>query len=85
MALTATTLYRSAIFGANSQFHYVTNDTLATVAAANYFGPAAKDNNIRKGDIIIVSGDLDGTEACQVYMVDAVDQDAETNTVVAAA
>lgn len=47
--------------------HYVTNDTLATVAAADYF--ITEYTRLTVGDIIFVSADLDGTPATQQYMV----------------
>ena len=47
--------------------HYATNDTLAVVEAANYFDDAA--DFLSPGDIIIVSGDVDGTPWTQQYLV----------------
>jgi len=45
---------------------YATNDTLATVAGANYFNDAA--TYIETGDLILVSGDIDGTPATNCYV-----------------
>lgn len=40
-------------------WHYATNDDWATVSAAGYFNGARA--HIGVGDIVLVSGDLDGT------------------------
>jgi hypothetical protein len=75
MALTLDTLTRfagGARFpgggaAAPGLYHYATNDTLAVVAAANYFDGAA--DYLQKGAIIIVSADLDGTPKVSTYVV----------------
>lgn len=48
-------------------YGYATNDTKATIEGANYFGGAAK--HLQAGDIIHVSGDLDGTPFHTSYVV----------------
>src|SRR5690606_17761691 len=48
-------------------YHYSTNDTLATVAGSEYFNSEAA--KLKVGDIIIVSGDIDGTPAIIAYVV----------------
>lgn len=48
-------------------YGYATNDTKATVEGANYFGGAVKVLGV--GDIIIVSGDIDGTPFHTSYTV----------------
>ena len=81
MALDATQLFRVAQWGpGNSLFVYLTTDAIATVIVANYFGPAAKDHNIKEHDLIVAI-DTDATTV-DLLVVSAVDQDAQTNTVV---
>jgi hypothetical protein len=48
-------------------WHYISNDSLATIAGANYFASAAPQMN--KGDIIIVSAAAGGTLAVRTYGV----------------
>lgn len=53
--------------GEVKKFHvYTTNDTLDVVAAANYFNPVA--GLISTGDLILVSGDVNGTPAVNCYV-----------------
>lgn len=54
-------------FGENSIFGYATNDTKATVQGAGYFNNAS--GQLRLGDIIVVSGDKDGTPFHTSYTV----------------
>jgi hypothetical protein len=63
----------------NSVFMYVTNDTLATVAASGYFNNAT--SYLCKGDLILVSGDVDGTPATNCYMVNSATGAATVTTV----
>jgi len=49
------------------KYSYVTNDTKATVEAADYFSDEVEMLNV--GDIIAVSGDLDGTPFLADYVV----------------
>lgn len=58
---TANTTRRSKIW------HYISNDSLATIAGANYF--AAVADKINKGDIILVSAAAGGTLAVRMYGV----------------
>ena len=48
-------------------WHYVTNDTLSDVAGSNYFNNAS--DRVQAGDLILVSADMDGTQAGQGYIV----------------
>ena len=50
-----------------SLYLYVSNDTLATIATANYFDPVI--DQLVVGDIILVAADLDGTPAHNTYLV----------------
>lgn len=52
-------------------WHYTTNDTLVTVAGANYFNGAVRYLGV--GDVIMVSADLDGTPAGEHYLVSSND------------
>lgn len=54
---------------ANSVFAYVSNDTLVAIATSGYFNSAT--NYLAKGDIIVVSGDVDGTPAINNYVVNS--------------
>jgi len=54
-------------FGENSIFGYATNDTKATVEGASYFNNAS--GQLRLGDVIVVSGDKDGTPFHTSYTV----------------
>lgn len=72
MALTPKSLVRIAqtALAANSVtslFFYVTNDPAATVETAGYFNDIR--NRLKKGDVILVSLDLDGTSALRTYVV----------------
>ncbi len=80
VALSGLTQIATINGGANSRFTYHTADAIATVVAANYFGTIAKDANLRSGDIIEVVDTA--TPTVDVIVINAVDQDAETNTVV---
>lgn len=57
---------------------YVTNDTKATIEGAGYFNSAA--NLLKLGDIIEVSGDLDGTPFYTIYIVSGNDGSTVTLT-----
>lgn len=46
-------------------WHYITNDSLATVAGANYFAGAA--DKMQKGDVVIVCAAAGGTLAVRMY------------------
>lgn len=50
-------------------YSYATADTLATVAAANYFNSAAAI--LKVGDIICVTAGIGGTPAMEHYIVSA--------------
>ncbi len=53
--------------GTRRNFHsYVTNDTLVQVATSDYF--LSKWKNIKVGDLLIVSADIDGTPAGALYV-----------------
>ena len=56
---------------AKKKFTYVTNDTRAVVEGAGYFNSAAALLNV--GDIIEVSGDIDGTPFGAHYVVSSND------------
>lgn len=53
----------------NQIFHYVSNDDATAVETANYFNQACETANLKKGDVVIASLDLDGTPAIKTYMV----------------
>lgn len=67
MTLALAALVGMSAFGQNMLYGYNTNDTKATVEGANYFGGAV--NYLRAGDVIIVSGDQDGTPFTTSYVV----------------
>lgn len=67
MPFSLTQLSTLRAFGKNSVHAYNSDDTKATIEGANYFGGAA--NYLRKGDIIFVSGDQDGTPFHTSYIV----------------
>ena len=48
-------------------FTYITDDALAVVAASGYFDSVAA--HIKSGDLILVSGDYDGTNVHQTYVL----------------
>ena len=52
-------------------WHYATNDLLSVVDDSAYFDDAV-DVGLGNGDLIFVSGDLDGTPATNIYMVNSV-------------
>ncbi len=61
-----------AVSGApKAQYTFTTNDTKATVEGAGYFNNAADIFNV--GDVIQVSGDLDGTPFLSGYVVSSND------------
>lgn len=63
----------------NTLWHYIhPTDSLATIAAANYFNPAAA--LMRPGDLIIASG-AGGTTAGDFYFVTAVTLTTVTHTI----
>ena len=66
----------ATITGAPSIWSYATNDTVATVRAANYF--AGVVSHLNQGDWILASCDLDGTPAPAIFYVNAVDKSAGT-------
>lgn len=49
--------------------HYVTNDLLSEVDDSGYFNSIT--HLLRKGDQIVVSGDIDGTPAINTYLVNS--------------
>lgn len=55
---------------ARSVWHYVTNDTLMAVLASGYFNSAT--SLLTKGDIILVSGDVDGVPQSGMIEVSSV-------------
>lgn len=63
----------------NSIFMYVTNDLLSAVDDSGYFNDAT--NYLAKGDLILVSGDVDGTPATNCYMVNSATGAATVTTV----
>lgn len=56
------------------QMHsFITNDDKATIETANYFDPLLTPaKKVRKGDLMVVSFDVDGTEGVKVYALDIV-------------
>lgn len=59
--------------GETRQIHtFVTNDDKAAVETANYFDALLDPRRIKKGDLILVSGDVDGTEWFRIYVLDIV-------------
>lgn len=60
-------------------WHLKTNDTLATVAASGYFNAATA--LLAKGDMIYVSGDVDGTPGINGYVVNSATGAATVTTV----
>ena len=59
--------------------HYATNDLLSAVDDSGYFNDAT--NLLTKGDLIFVSGDLDGTPATNCFMVNSATGAATVTTV----
>jgi hypothetical protein len=57
-------------FGGKMLYGYVTNDTKATIQGAGYFNNASTYFSV--GDVINVSGDLDGTPFHTSYVVSAI-------------
>ena len=57
----------SGMTGTVKAHYYVTNDTKAQVQTAGYFNPVA--DYITDGDLIVVSGDRDGTKWHSSYVV----------------
>lgn len=62
-----------------SIWHYATNDTLAEVAASGYFNAATA--LLTKGDIVVCSGDVDGTPGVNNYAVNSATGAATVTTV----
>lgn len=50
------------------EHRYATNDNAVTIEAAGYFNLLRDKKFIRKGDLIVVSGDRDGTPFCSTYV-----------------
>lgn len=50
------------------QHHYASNDTSAAIETAGYFNALRDGAFIRAGDVLIVSGDRDGTPFCSIYI-----------------
>ena len=46
---------------------YISDDALSVVVGSGYFNNAA--DNIKTGDLVLVSGDYDGTQAAQLYVL----------------
>lgn len=63
----------------NSIWHYSSNELLSTIAASGFFN--SYTTYLTKGDLIFVSGDVDGTPATNCYMVNS-ETGAATVTVV---
>ena len=63
--------------------HYATNDAKAVVEGSGYFNAAAVAGVLRNGDIIIVAGDIDGTEWCAMYIASVSAANAVTLTIAA--
>jgi len=61
----------------NTLFTYRTTDAIATVIADDYFGPIAKDRQMRVGDTIIATTSTGGTVAIDLLTIIGVDHDAE--------
>lgn len=60
--------FLGAVGGAPKRMYsYVTNDTKATLEGAGYFDDASEILNV--GDVIVASGDLDGTPFLAMYVV----------------
>ncbi|MBH48846.1 MAG: hypothetical protein CME71_11825 [Halobacteriovorax sp.] len=68
-ALTSTTPGSALAAGSAPQriWHYVTNDTIAAAIGSNYFNNAS--DRLAAGDIILISGDMDGTLLAQGVIV----------------
>lgn len=48
-------------------WHYISNDSLATIAASGYFNDFA--DKLQKGDLIFVTAAAGGTAAARMYVV----------------
>ena len=53
---------------------YFTNDALSVVATNGYFDALA-ENGFNHGDIVLVSADLDGTPAGEIYVATVTEGD----------
>ena len=80
MTVAASGFHKIGQVGSGQIAVYKTADAIATVIGANYFGAIAKDVNLQSGDVIIVVDT--NVPTVDVLIINAVDQDAETNTVV---
>lgn len=67
MTLSLNSLTGIRPFGGKMLYGYVTNDTKATIEGADYFNNAS--GYLQAGDVIMVSGDLDGTPFHTSYIV----------------
>lgn len=56
-------------YGTNRIWHYISNDLLSAIVASGYFNSAT--DLLRKGDIIVISADQDGTPRAGCVMVDS--------------
>lgn len=61
-------------------WHYVTNDTDTQVETDGYFD----STNLRKGDVVLATIDLDGTPEGKTYLVTVGTGDAASNDVTVA-
>lgn len=67
MALTASALIRISNAGANAIFQYSSNDTVAVIVASGYFNSVTEQ--LKQGDVILISGDLDGIPDAAIAIV----------------
>lgn len=67
MAFASSAMQRISNSGANSVYQYTTNDTVLTVVASGYFSSFTAD--LKQGDQIICSADLDGTPDLALVMI----------------
>ncbi len=70
MAFDATTMILIGQGAGNNVYYYRTNDTATVVDAANYFDGFAAQ--LRAGDLILVAGDMDGTQSADLFVVSSV-------------
>ncbi len=69
-AFDATNMNRVQV-GTVTLWVYKSNDLMATILGSGYFDSYV--NELRKGDRILISGDLDGTPACDACIVSSAD------------
>ena len=65
--------------GGNSVFFYIDGDAIGTITGSDYFNLAT--NELKKGDIIIVTSGVGGTIAADVIVVNSASGAASVTTV----